>query len=116
MSFSPDLLGCDAADRIADLIADLGDTADAIAERLDTAAVTGRPGDATCCPIATYLHHAEPGLSGITVLPDRIEFFTETGDDEHLPTPEPVAEFAARFDDGHYPHLIGSPGHAGDEW
>ncbi|WP_433297431.1 hypothetical protein ACQP2F_41010 [Actinoplanes sp. CA-030573] len=109
----PDLTGGDAiADRIAELITDLGDTPDAIAYHLAEAGITGRRGEATCCPIAVYLRRAEPGIDWIGVFDDAIDVLTETACDLHLNVSDAVGEFVALFDIERYPHLIGTSGEA----
>jgi hypothetical protein len=96
----------EAADRVANLLADLGDTPDGIAFRLAEAQVTGLPGSACSCAIAVYLQRAEPGLTGIEVDRTSIDFLAEDATGTRVTTPAPVAEFIDGFDAGRYGHLI----------
>jgi hypothetical protein len=106
MSVVPDLHRDEIADRIAELIADLGDTPDAIAQHLGDAGITGNLVDATCCPIANYLLAAEPCIDVIDVYGDTIAASTVTGETAHLSAPDAVNEFVTLFDTERYPHLI----------
>jgi hypothetical protein len=106
MSLAPDLHRDEIADRIADLIAELGDTADAIAYHLAEAGITGRRADAMCCPIAVYLRRQVPCIDSIAVFGDSIDVNTETGDSVTLTAPDEINEFVTLFDTQHYPHLL----------
>lgn len=103
--FTPDLRVDEIADRIAELLAELGDTADAIAYRLTDAGITGSRSDATCCPIANYLRRRVPGIDSIAVFGDSIDVNTVTGENVTVAAPDPVYEFVALFDTENYPHL-----------
>jgi len=93
--------------RLADLIAALGDTADAVAYHLAEAGITGRRADATCCPIANYLRRAEPCFDLVDVYGDVIDVYTITGYSATLTAPAAVNEFVKVFDfENGYPHLI----------
>jgi hypothetical protein len=106
MSIAPGLHRDEITDRLADLIADLGDTADAIAYRLAEAGITGQPTDATCCPIANYLRKVEPSIDYVAVLGDAVDVLTTADDDVHLTVSDAVNDFVSRFDLTQYPHLI----------
>ncbi|MEU7907942.1 hypothetical protein [Actinoplanes sp. NPDC049118] len=103
-----DLHADELADRIADLIAELGDTPDAIAHHLAEAGVTGRRADATCCPVANYLRRAEPCITDVDVYGDTIDAWTVTGVLAHVLAPDEIHEFVTLFDTQRYPHLIGA--------
>ena len=95
------------ADRVADLIADLGDTPDAIAYHLAKAGISGRRADATCCPIANYLLRAEPSFDLVDVYGEVIDVSTRTGHTTSLPAPAAINEFVKVFDfENGYPDLI----------
>jgi hypothetical protein len=106
MSLATDLHGDEIADRIAGLIAELGDTPDAIAYHLAEAGITGFRADATCCPITNYLLCAEPLLVSVAVLGNAIEFSAATGADGTLTAPDEIEEFVSLFDTERFPHLI----------
>ena len=108
-TFTPELYRDEIADRIADLIADLGDTPDAIAYHLAEAGITGTRSDATCCPIANYLRRAEPCIDLVDVLGDVIDVYTITGHRATLTAPDEVNEFISLFDTERYPHLLTRP-------
>jgi hypothetical protein len=106
MSLAPDLHRDEIADRIAELIAELGNTPNTIAYHLGEAGITGFRADATCCPIANYLLCAEPLLVSVAVLGDSIDFSAATGQDGSLAVPDEVNDFVSLFDTEHFPHLI----------
>ena len=94
------------ADRIAELIAELGDTPDAIAYHLAESRITGRRADATCCPLAVYLRRAEQGLDWVEVYGPAIDVGTLDGHTVSLSMPDEVYEFVTLFDTERYPHLL----------
>lgn len=106
MSFAPDLQCDEIADLIAELIARLGDTPDAIAYHLSEAGITGFRADATCCPIANYLLCAEPLLDSVAVLGDSIDYCATTGECGSLTVPDEINDFICQFDIERYPHLL----------
>jgi len=109
MSLAPDLRSDDLTDRIADLIARLGDTPDAIAYRLAEARITGNRADAGCCPIANYLRRAEPCIELVDVCGDAIDVWTTAGEHAWLRAPDEIEEFVSLFDTERYPHLYARP-------
>jgi hypothetical protein len=87
------------------LLADLGDTPDAVADRLRALDIKGKPVSGDCCPIARYvIRHgfAWASVTHMSVMvnnPDR-EFA------QHMePCPKPVRSFIERFDHGAYRDL-----------
>lgn len=96
----------DIADRIAELLGELGDTPDAIAYRLAEAGITGRRADARCCPIAFYLRHAEPDFDWVEVYGEVVDVCTTAGHAVSLNASDAVYEFVSLFDIERYPHLI----------
>jgi hypothetical protein len=106
MTLAPSHFHNETADRIADLLDGLGDTADAIAERLAEAGITGQRTEAASCPIAHYLRHAEPRISHVDVFGTVIEVDTSDGDSVILATPDAVHEFVSLFDTKRYPYLL----------
>lgn len=88
---------------IAQLLAELGDTADDVADRLRALGIKGERGVGEHCPIANLLH--SNGYEGAEVDTDTIYPEGSFGDVE-VDAPEPVEEFIRRFDDGVYLDLI----------
>lgn len=86
------------------LMAELGDTPEAVAANLAAAGITGYRRSACDCPIAAYLEARVPAadaVGGTTVCVD-------PGGDlpyEEVPVPPAVAEFIRRFDGGEWPAL-----------
>jgi len=107
--FAAELHRDEIADVIANLIAELGDTADAIAYRLTEAGITGQRADAECCPIANYLRRHVPCIDSIAAYGDAIEVNTHAGQSLNVRPPEQVAEFMTMFDQLRLPHLITRP-------
>lgn len=92
---------------IADYLAALGSTADAVAETLRRLGITGRPRAVNHCPVANYLReHA--GMAHPNVSPRAV-----TTRNEHVTyVPAPVAGFIRAFDLGYFPDLITPAGDA----
>ena len=95
---------------VGDCLADLGDSPDAVARRLQLYAVQGRPGRADDCPMARYLWAvigSERTVGRIGVLERRLRV-TRRG--LRMPfsvaLPPAVRGFVRSFDEGHYPQLV----------
>lgn len=86
--------------RVEQLLAELGDTADAVADRLRALEIKGVRGSDCNCPVAEYLKRA--GLTDVSV-GDWI--FTGQDADE-LDTPQVIRDFIERFDKGVYLDLV----------
>jgi hypothetical protein len=92
---------------VAKLLADLGDTADAIADRLRALGIKGRARQACHCPVANYIER-QSAYTGASVSRDLVLAVDPDLNYEALevPTPDAVAEFVRRFDDGVYLDLV----------
>ncbi len=92
-------------DELAVLLATLGDTPVAVAETLRAKGIKGRPCESSRCPIANWLV-TETGA--VTVEVDSDIYFRHAGAHGLWidPTPDAVAEFIRRFDEGDFPDLI----------
>lgn len=82
----------------------LGDTPDAIADRLRALGIKGRRIGARHCPIAQLLNTLD-GVSNAAVFDDSISFSKSGGWGAALPTSAAV-EFIRRFDQGVYLDLV----------
>ncbi|TDB91217.1 hypothetical protein E1264_02700 [Actinomadura sp. KC216] len=103
---------------LAHVLSKLGNTHSAVAARLRTALVTGRPGDPCACPIARYVlarvrAHVPSGPVLVTVT-DKVfvDIDAPSGDGYRsvsAAVPEPVTEFITAFDydDHDEPRLYG---------
>jgi hypothetical protein len=93
-------------EQVAAALAELGDTPDAIADRLRALEIKGKRGAACQCPIAAYLRFRF-GVRAIVGagMQDVITWRARTGWPE-IPTPLPVAAFALNFDRGVYLDLV----------
>lgn len=89
------------AERVAELLAELGDTPDAVADKLRALGVKGYRNDCGACPIAAYLavgtDYAGIEVSGYSVFVDDVR---ATG------LPQSVAGFIRSFDRGVYLDLV----------
>jgi hypothetical protein len=93
---------------VARLLADLGDTADAVADRLRALEIKGRRKEPCACPIANYLLSKTDAVE-VSVIQARSRFIilTPIGSRwQRVPNPEPVGEFLKRFDQGVYLDLV----------
>jgi hypothetical protein len=91
--------------QIRALLADLGFSADAIADALAGVGITGRRGSPGGCPIARYLT-ANTDAIGVKVTELDITVEWPDGGSHTVRTPAPVFVFITRYDTGRYPHLI----------
>lgn len=95
-----------AAEMLAQALADLGDTPDAVADHLRSLGLKGKPVSGDCCPIARYLvqrgfEWASVNHLSVLVNNPAREFA------QHIePCPKPVRRFIQRFDDGVYLDLV----------
>lgn len=87
-----------AAD-LADMLATLGDTPDAVADQLRALGIKGGQSDYCGCPIARYLLQSG-AYTCVFVAPSEI-----LADADMIQTPMPIALFIGRFDVGDYPDL-----------
>lgn len=91
--------------RAHQLLADLGGTADKVADRLRALGIKGARCFSNICPLATYLE-----TQGVTAYigPDEITVPVGGSEDTyvHLPVPAAVAAFVGHFDGGVYLDLI----------
>lgn len=94
---------------IAQLLAELGDTADAVADRLRALGVKGQRAMSQHCPIANYVRANAPGLSRVRVLPTAVKFRRDGAPIsawQWVVTPDAVHKFANNFDAGVYLDLM----------
>lgn len=97
---------------IARLLADLGDTADAVADQLRAKGIKGEPRKCAACPVQNYLRPltTAPNLSttGVSV------WFDDPDGDVPIEVmlPRPVSQFISLFDLGVYLDLIQTEGAA----
>jgi hypothetical protein len=108
VDLTADLLPEEIADSLTGQLATLGQTADAIADRLAALGITGYRFESDRCPIAHYLFRRDPSLRAVNVLDDVIEISTGTGADITVTAPDPINHFVICFDVGHYPRLVAS--------
>lgn len=91
----------DIKTRAATALAALGDTPDAIADRLRALGIKGWRGSESTCPIAVYLARVDQTWST-----EVVERTVLISDDEittvEVDVPEPVSLFVRRFDKGVY--------------
>lgn len=90
---------------LAEALAALPDTADAIAAHLAAAGVKGVPENGECCPVANYLTGLD--FDRVSVTLSRIQ--SRDYPDSRLAdirTPPPVQAFVRRFDAGEWPELV----------
>jgi hypothetical protein len=87
-------------------LAELPDTADGIAAYFIEQECRGKRRHASCCPVANYLTGI--GYDDATVSRFDINVWTDDSDIDEMEaaTPEQVAEFVERFDQGEWPELI----------
>lgn len=89
----------------------LGDTPNAVADKLLAGGHYGRPDDDCNCPVAEYLESVYPGLftSVTDQPPDGLVAEVHEGGLDYrgvlVSLPKPVAEFVRAFDAGEYPEL-----------
>lgn len=100
--------GVDHEAAVAKLLADLGDTPDAVADRLRALDIKGRQHRACQCVLAQYINSNIPGKDYAWVHLGKRAVIS-FGDSTRIPLPPPVAEFARRFDRGVYLDLIEVP-------
>jgi hypothetical protein len=91
------------ADNLLDVLNGLGSTADAIAEELLAADVTGMREDPECCPIANYLTRCTDARP--SVQREYVSLTWQDGSELEVRTPDPVRFFVAAFDSREYPEL-----------
>ena len=96
---------------IGQLLAELGDTADKVADTLRAKDIKGekRP---RFCPIANYVRESLPGLATVAAVPNRVKFWvTESAISaaEWVPTTPAVRAFMGNFDRGVYLDLVEVP-------
>jgi len=99
------------ARRVRYLLADLGDSPDAVAETLRAAGITGVREVGSACPVANWLHHQEPTLGDLEVSEEEVALLLSDDDEpgdhfEWVIQTDAVADFIVRFDHGHYPDLV----------
>ncbi len=90
---------------VARLLADLGDTADAVADRLRALGIKGKHRHSYECPVAKLLH--ANGYPDVEV--DNGWTWPDGSTDNAIPevaNPAPVGEFIQRFDAGVYLDLV----------
>ena len=91
-------------DYVTGLLDPLGDTADAIAERLTELGITTERGT-DACPILEYLQRVHPGIEcGIDFL--TLELGLPSGLGGSVPMPVPVGWFVYHFARRRYPRLV----------
>jgi hypothetical protein len=96
--------------RIAELISQLGALGDEqIADFLETAGVTGCPGEAACCPVANYLKSDVANVE-VSVRPDDVTV-SDDATSYILRMPPSVWRFIRSFDQGDYPALVTTTPH-----
>lgn len=93
---------------VTELLADLGGTADAVADRLRALGIKGTRHDGCSCPIANLLRSNGCGTSELEVSNYHVY---PTGslipNDQEVPQlPPPVTQFIRRFDEGVYLDLV----------
>jgi hypothetical protein len=88
---------------LAEVLAELPDTADGIAERMRALGIKGQVQDDFCCPIANFL--TSRGFEDAMVGEEWIEVCEDSGS-EQGDTPPAVAEFVRRFDTLAWPDLV----------
>ncbi len=90
---------------VARLLADLGDTADAVADRLRALGIKGRRASACGCPIALYVKKAGWGTPAVAS-----DLVVDNPDDDfrtlRVPLTPAVDLFRSRFDAGVYLDLV----------
>jgi hypothetical protein len=96
------MTAADVKTRAAAALAELGDTPDAVADRLRALEIKGWRGSESMCPVAVYLARVDYSWV-VEVLDIEVWFHIERLDDAfEMPLPEPVSEFVQRFDKGVY--------------
>jgi hypothetical protein len=89
--------------RVTAALAELGDTCDAVADRLRALEIKGWRGSESMCPIAVYLARIDKTwVAGVIEHEVYITTGDETTEPDEVPLPEPVSEFVQRFDKGVY--------------
>ncbi len=93
---------------LAELLAGLGDTPDAVADRLRALGIKGVQGDACFCPIARFLDSDSTPYrcAAVTDLSSIVDSPAEDYRTLQVSNPAPVAEFIGRFDAGIYLDLV----------
>lgn len=94
---------------LAEALAELPDTADGIANHLIVEGIRGVREMPNCCPVANYLTRA--GFHLVEVTADEVTADEVTADDgwRRIETPNGVASFVLRFDQGEWPELVDEP-------
>ncbi|MCO8272828.1 hypothetical protein M1L60_19720 [Actinoplanes sp. TRM 88003] len=91
---------------IRGLIAELGASAEAVAQRLAESGATGRRDDAGSCPVAHYLLDRTDATD---VAVSRTEIWVQyPGGECYVHPPAAVADFVESFDAGRFPALAAS--------
>jgi hypothetical protein len=91
----------DVKTRAAAALAELGDTPDAVADRLRALEIKGWRGSESMCPIAVYLARLDQDLVA-EVLEEEVWLIVEDELPVAVPMPEPASWFVQRFDQGVY--------------
>lgn len=98
---------------VAEFLDCLGATPSAVAATLEALGVKGRPGTACECPIARAVARGFNADVAFATKSNVSAWLTQPDgpDAQPLPTlgcetPDPVAQFIERFDDGRYPYLV----------
>jgi hypothetical protein len=101
--------GEDAVETVTDLLRNLGDTADAVADTLHMAGVTGVTDNVFADPVANYLKLRgiqSPEVDLECVALDAYENPDMTDGPFRVHHPRPVRDFLVAFDNGEYADLL----------
>jgi hypothetical protein len=95
---------------LAQSLSQLGDSPEAVAQRLTSYGVRGRPGHADDCALARFCHvlvASEPSVSGTAVLARYVKL-SRPGlrPPLFIPLTEALRAFVTGFDQGRYPDLV----------
>lgn len=89
---------------LAQMLADLGDTPDKVADTLAAENIKGQPCNGLLDPVALYVSTKTGEVAWVTATTVEVE---EDDYSYQVTMPEPVRIFSERFDRGHYPQLKG---------
>ena len=90
---------------ITRLLAELGDTPDAVADSLRAKGIKGKRNKVQCCPVANYIRSNAQGLSFVCVVRRTVGFMAEDqaiSTRQWTATTNAVETFTRRFDEGVY--------------